>query len=110
MKKLLGLIFNPWVLIAVALLALALVIWIIGPLVAIGELRPLQTERSRWITIGVDRGAGRVVRSGWNAWRARHGNAAVVNQLMAAPRRQGGPARAPISLPCASASSARCRR
>ena len=53
MKKLLGLVFNRWVLIAVASLCVALVVWIVGPLVAIADLRPLQTERSRWITIGV---------------------------------------------------------
>ena len=35
MKKILGLIFNRWVLGAVLLLALAMLIWLIGPLVAI---------------------------------------------------------------------------
>ena len=88
MKRLLGLIFNRWLLIAVALLCVALVVWIIGPLVAIAELHPLQTERSRWITIGV---IVALVGSwiGLNAWRARRGNAAVVNQLMAAPADKG---------------------
>ena len=53
MKRVLGWIFNRWVLAAVVLGALALVIHIIGPMVAIGEWRPLEQEQSRWITIGV---------------------------------------------------------
>ncbi len=52
MKRLLGVIFNRWLLIAVVLLSVALVVWIVGPLVAVADVRPLQTERSRWITIG----------------------------------------------------------
>ncbi len=88
MKRLLGLVFNRWLLIAVALLCVALVVWIIGPLVAIADLRPLQTERSRWITIGVITAlVGLWI--GLIAWRARRGNAAVVNQLMAAPADKG---------------------
>ena len=84
MKKLLGLIFNRWVLIAVLLLAVACVIWIVGPLIAIAGNEPLATERARWITIGAVVGCVVLVVA-WNSWRARRGNAAVVNQLMAAP-------------------------
>ncbi len=84
MKRILGWIFNRWVLLAVLFLAVALVIWIVGPLVAIGERRPLETEASRWITIGVLFliVAGLVA---WSRWRAQRGNAAVVNQLIQAP-------------------------
>jgi len=88
MKRLLGLVFNRWVLIAVVLLCVALVVWIIGPLVAIADVRPLQTERSRWITIGAIVALGGLW-IGLRAWRARRGNAAVVNQLMAAPAEKG---------------------
>ena len=84
MKKLLGLIFNRWVLIAVLLLAVAGVIWIVGPLVAIAGREPLATEHARWIAIGVIFGSVLLVVA-WNGWRARRGNATVVNQLMAAP-------------------------
>ena len=83
-KKLLGLIFNRWVLTAVLLLAIALVIWIVGPLVAIAEVRPLETESSRWIAIGV-LACLVIAIVAWKQWRARRGNAAVVNQLLAAP-------------------------
>ena len=51
---------------------------------AIGEVRPLESERSRWIAIGALAGLIAVI-GAWNAWRARQGNAAVVKQLMAAP-------------------------
>ena len=84
MKKLLGLIFNRWVLMAVLLLAVACVIWIIGPMVAIAGNEPLASERARWVAIGVVV-ACVVFMIVWNHWRARRGNAAVVNQLMAAP-------------------------
>ena len=84
MKKLLGLVFNRWVLLAVLLLAVSLVIWIVGPLVAIAGREPLAAERARWIAIGVIVGLV-VLFIAWRAWQARRGNAAVVNQLMAAP-------------------------
>ncbi|HEY1392428.1 MAG TPA: type VI secretion system membrane subunit TssM, partial [Methylibium sp.] len=83
-KKLLGLVFNRWVLLAALLLAVALVIWSIGPIVAIGESRPLESERSRWITILSMLGLTALVVA-WQAWRARRGNNAVVQQLMTAP-------------------------
>ena len=83
MSKLLGWVFNRWVLAAVLLLALALLIWIVGPLVAIADARPLETESSRWLTIGIVV-ALFVGLAAWKAWRARQGNAAVVNQLLAA--------------------------
>src|SRR5450631_3508969 len=84
MKKLLGLIFNRWVLIAVLLVAVSIVIWIIGPLVAIAGQEPLASENARWIAIGAIV-ALVVLIVAINAWRARRGNAQVVNQLMAAP-------------------------
>jgi type VI secretion system protein ImpL len=84
MKRVLGWIFNRWVLLAVFVLAVALLIWIVGPLVAVGEARPLDTERSRWITIGV---LILIVALSiaWSRWRAKRGNSAVVNQLMQQP-------------------------
>jgi type VI secretion system protein ImpL len=84
MKKLFGLIFNRWVLIAVLLLCMAIVVWVIGPQVSIGLARPLETESSRWITIGVITLIV-VLFVGIGAWRARRGNAAVVRQLMTEP-------------------------
>jgi len=84
MKRVLGWIFNRWVLLAVLLLAVSLLVWIVGPMVAIGEKRPLETEASRWITIGV-LVALVVIWVAWSRWRARRGNTAVVQQLMQPP-------------------------
>jgi len=52
MKKILGLIFNRWVLAIAGLLAVSLLIWFIGPLIAIGEFRPLESALIRWLAIG----------------------------------------------------------
>ncbi|MCG3189734.1 MAG: hypothetical protein LKCHEGNO_02232 [Burkholderiaceae bacterium] len=84
LRKLLGLIFNRFVLVGLLLLGLLALVWLFGPLVAIGELRPLDSERSRWITTVVLVLAVVAV-FGWQAWRARRGNAQVVAQLVAAP-------------------------
>lgn len=84
MTKLLGLIFNRWVLLTVLLLAVAGVIWIVGPLVAIAGNEPLATERARWIAIGMVVGCVALAVAS-NRWQAHRGNAAVVKQLMAAP-------------------------
>ncbi|WP_343629248.1 type VI secretion system membrane subunit TssM [Roseateles sp.] len=92
MKRVLGWIFNRWVLLAVLLLAVSLVIWIIGPLVAIGEARPLETSGSRWITILV-LWALVIALIAWSRWRAKRGNTAVVNQLLQQPGDAGGPER-----------------
>ena len=89
MKKLFGLIFNRWVLLVLLLLFMLAVIWVVGPMVAIGEWRPLDGVMARWIVSGVLVGAC-AVWLGWRAWRARRGNQKVVEQLMAAPA--AGPA------------------
>jgi type VI secretion system protein ImpL len=89
MKKILGLIFNRWVFIALLLITLSLLIWIVGPLVAIADARPLETEFSRWMAIGV-LVLLVVAIVAWKQWRARRGNAAVVKQLLAPAATGGG--------------------
>lgn len=81
MKKLLCWIFNRWLLLALLLVALSLVLWIAGPLLAVGEVRPLETERARAIAIAVLLLLV-ALRIAWGRWRARRGNAAVVQQLI----------------------------
>ncbi|MBZ8142791.1 type VI secretion system membrane subunit TssM [Rubrivivax gelatinosus] len=83
-RKLLGLIFNAWTLLALLVLVLLALIWWVGPLVAIGELRPLDGTTARWITTLVMLAllAAALV---WRAWRARRRNGEVVEQLVAAP-------------------------
>jgi type VI secretion system protein ImpL len=87
--KLLGLIFNRWVLLAILLLAVSLVVWIAGPLVGLTDRSgaswfPLEPESARWITIASIAALTAIIVA-WRAWRAKSGNAAVVNQLMAQP-------------------------
>ena len=77
MKKLFGLIFNRWVMLALGLLALALVIWIVGPLIAVGEWRPLDSTvmRLALIALIVLVVVGKQV---WSAWRARKASEKLV--------------------------------
>ena len=53
MKKLFGLIFNRWVLAILGLIAIGLLIWHVGPLIAIAEYRPLEPATVRWALIGL---------------------------------------------------------
>ena len=84
MKKLLSFVFNGVVLAIIGLLALSLLIWIVGPLIAIGSVRPLESIWARLILIGVIVGTYALVKL-IGAIRARKANQAVVNQLIAPP-------------------------
>jgi type VI secretion system protein ImpL len=84
MKKLLGWLLHPWLWLALGVLALSAVIWIVGPLIAIGSWRPLETETARWTLIAAVI-AVVLLRLAWRAWKARRTNATVVAQLVAAP-------------------------
>jgi len=53
MKKLLGWLVHPVFFILLALVAFALLVWWIGPLVKIGAIEPLVTEWARALLIGV---------------------------------------------------------
>jgi type VI secretion system protein ImpL len=91
MKKVLGLVFNRWTLLALLLLMLLLVVWIVGPLLAIGEWRPLDSVTSRWVFSGVVLLLTALMVA-WRLWRGKRGNQKVVEQLVAAPA--AGPATA----------------
>jgi type VI secretion system protein ImpL len=81
-KKVLGILFNPWLLLALGLLALSLVIWIVGPLVAIGSWRPLESSTARLVCIGLIV-LLIVARQLWKLFASRKKNDKVVNQLLA---------------------------
>ena len=53
MKRLLSWLLNPWLLAALGLLALSLVIWYVGPYIAIAGFVPLASETVRWVLIGL---------------------------------------------------------
>lgn len=71
------------------LVALSLLIWVAGPLLAIGALRPLEPASSRLILIGVLFGIW-LLRILWRKWRQGRLNAQLLGQL----RRPAGEARA----------------
>lgn len=81
MKKLLALLFHPWLLLTLGLLAVALLIWFIGPLVAIGELRPLESVNARLIAIALPV-LTVLLRSGWRAWKARRTQRKMMDSLL----------------------------
>jgi type VI secretion system protein ImpL len=99
MKKLLGLLFHPWLLLALGVLAVSLAVWIVGPLVAIDRWRPLESETARWIFIGVLI-ALVLLHQAWRWWKARRTNTSVVAQLTAAAPSQSAndPASAEVAL------------
>jgi len=84
MKKILGVLFNPWLLLVLGLVALSLVIWIVGPLLAIADLRPLESASARLGLIGFIV-LVIVLRKLLQALKARSTNAKVVDQLLVQP-------------------------
>ena len=87
MKKLLSIVFNGVVLVVIGLLALSLLIWLIGPLIAIGTVRPLDTVWARLLLIGLIVGGYAAVKL-IGAWRAKQANQKVVDQLIAPASKQ----------------------
>ena len=53
MSKIFGLVFNRWVFAVLGLVAISLLIWFVGPLIAVAEYRPLEPEKNRWFLIGL---------------------------------------------------------
>jgi type VI secretion system protein ImpL len=80
------LIFNRWVLLAIGLLALALLVWWIGPTISIGDFRPFESETVRWILIAIIILAP-AARAGWRFYKAKRANAALTTGLLQAPAR-----------------------
>lgn len=90
MKRLLGIVFNRWVALALLLAVLLAFVWTIGPLLAVGEWRPLDTDRACWIASGA-LVALFAMAIAWRLWRARRGNERVVDRLVQAPGPAAGP-------------------
>jgi type VI secretion system protein ImpL len=80
-KKLFGWMLHPVLLTTLALLALALLIWWIGPLIRVGAMAPLDSELARALLIGL------IVllvllRVALKRWRAQRANQALTAGLM----------------------------
>lgn len=84
MKKLFGFFTRGWLLPLLGLLALAVLIWLIGPLFAFAGWAPLADEKARWITIGVVFAAFLLYRL-WRYLSARRKNRKMAENLAAAP-------------------------
>jgi type VI secretion system protein ImpL len=93
MKKILGWIFNRWTMAIFGLLAISLVIWYGGPLLALGEYRPLETSTARWIAIALVVGIylGRIA---WRAFKARATNSKLFDTLL-----RQAPAKLAVEVP-----------
>jgi len=96
MKKVLRLLFHPVLLTVLALAALAVLVWWIGPLVKVGEFAPLASELARAIVIGV---LVLIVLLRWaiRRWRVRKASQQLTDGLMKAPAAASAPAAAPGS-------------
>ena len=53
MKKFLSILFHPITLGIFFLGVISALVWWVGPLIAFGEHRPLDTSLSRWITLAI---------------------------------------------------------
>jgi type VI secretion system protein ImpL len=81
MKRVVRLVFNRWVLTGIGLLAVALVIWWLGPAIAIRDVYPLEAEWVRWVHILVVV-LMPVSRLLWKAYKARRNNTALIDGLL----------------------------
>jgi type VI secretion system protein ImpL len=83
-KKLFTFLLHPLLLTALALLVISVLIWWIGPLVAIGTWTPLVSELARWVLIGIVVVLV-VLRMLLARWRARRAGKHLTDGLMKAP-------------------------
>lgn len=86
MKVVLGvfkLIFNRWVLLVIGIVALAMIVWWVGPTISISNFRPFESETVRWFQIAFIVMAP-AARAGWRWYKARKGNAAIADGLLKA--------------------------
>ncbi len=90
MKKLFGWIFSKWTLIILGLIALAVLILLVGPLISIGTFRPLESLNARWILIGLIVLLV-ILKQVWNIWRARSASNAMASGLAAQAANEPAP-------------------
>ena len=83
MKKILAILFHPIWLAFLGLLALALIVWFFGPLIAIAEWRPLELAWTRLTLIAVIV-LVYVGKKLYGAHKARVANAKMTQGLLAA--------------------------
>ena len=81
MKKIFGLLFNRWTMAIAGLIAISLVIWFAGPLIAFADYRPLESATTRWIVIAIVilSYIGKIV---WRMLKAKSTNAKLFDGLL----------------------------
>ena len=84
MKRFLQALLNPLVIGSLALLALSALLWWIGPLVAIGAARPLESVTARLLLLLLI-WALWIARLAWAAWQRRKTNAALLAGMASGP-------------------------
>jgi len=84
LRRFLKSLLSPVVLITLGLLALSALVWWLGPLLAIGESRPLDPVWIRLLIV-VLVWAAFFARLAWVSWRRRRTNAALLQGLSAGP-------------------------
>ncbi len=84
MKRLLQAVLNPLVIGSLSLLVLSALVWWIGPLVAIGAVRPLDAVAAR-VALLVLIWALWIGRLGWAAWQRRKTNAVLLAGMSSGP-------------------------
>ena len=87
-----GMVMSRRIWVAVGVLAVVVALWLIGPLIAVGAYRPLETALARiWATVAI--GVLWIGRKAWLRWRAARLNAELLTQLHEpAPAVAGGDA------------------
>ena len=84
MKKFLNFVFHPMMLTLVGVLALSAIVWWVGPLIAIGQARPLDPE---WIRVTVIAVLFLLwaLRLAFGLWKQKRSNAALVDGMTKGP-------------------------
>lgn len=88
-KKLLALVFNRWVIAFLGLLAIALLIWLVGPLIGIAEYHPLESARIRIALIALVL-LFYVGKHLWRLFKAQRANARLMDGLLKQPSPPAG--------------------
>jgi type VI secretion system protein ImpL len=82
--KVLRFLFSPLFLALLGVLALSAIVWWVGPLIGIGERRPLEPVWVR-VTVIVALFVLLLLRALWSAWQRKRTNAALVNGMAKGP-------------------------
>jgi type VI secretion system protein ImpL len=80
-KRIVGLIFNRWMLIAVGIAVLLVLIWWVGPMIAISNVYPFQADWVRWLQTAIVV-VFPIARGVWGFFKARRANAKLREGLV----------------------------